>query len=297
MENIFKIKELNVCRAGQMDGRTAFTYYEPKAGEEFRNDDLPLNFILFVLRGRVDISCNEFESRPFRSGEMIFLLRSSAVHVKTVKNTKLYVMYFDTFLSSCDQQLFKAYLPDTEKTVYDFSPVSIPLPIHVFLEQLLYFQKQKIDCMHFSNLKHCEFFILLRQFCPRADIVAFLFPLIGNSMNFRNKVLEKYSKLENGRVTELAGLVGMGRKNFDKRFREEFGTSPAKWMQQELAKRLRLYLGEPDVTISDAMDKFRFNSPSHFNRFCRQYFDKSPGAMIKDARELMVKKTKKDKNK
>jgi AraC-like DNA-binding protein len=295
MEKIFKIRELGVCRTGRIDVRTAFTYYELKAGEEIRNDDLPLNYILFILKGGLDISCNEFENRLFQSAEMIFLLRSSAVHVKTIKKTKLYVMYFDTFLSSCDQQLFKAYLPDAEKTVYDFKPVPIPLPVHVFLEQLLYFQKQKVDCMDFNNLKHREFFILLRQFCPRADIVAFLSPLISNSMDFRSKVLEKYPKLESGRVTEFASLVGMGRKNFDKHFREEFGTSPARWIQQEAAKRLRLYLTEPGVTISDAMDKFHFNSPSHFNRFCQQYFKESPGAMIKSAQTLMIKKTKKAK--
>jgi AraC-like DNA-binding protein len=295
MEKIFKIRGLGVCRSGQMDAGTAFTYYELKAGEEIRNGDLPLNFILFVLKGGIDISCNEFEHRLVLSGEMIFLLRSSAVHLKTVKKTKLYVMYFDTLLSSCDRQLFKAYLPDTEKAVYNFSPVPVPLPVQAFLEQLLYFQKQKVDCVHFNNLKHHEFFILLRRFCPRADIIAFLSPLISNSMNFRNKVLQKYSGLESGRVTELAGLVGMGRKNFDKRFREEFGTSPAKWIQQETAKRLRLYLAVPDVTISDAMDKFHFNSPSHFNRFCRRYFDKSPGAMIKDVRDLKAKKSKKAK--
>jgi AraC-like DNA-binding protein len=202
-------------------------------------------------------------------------------------------MYFDTLLSSCDRQLFKAYLPDTEKTVYDFRPVPVPPPVYAFLEQMLDFQKQKVDCIHFNNLKHCELFILLRRFCPRADIVAFLFPLISHSMNFRNKVLEKFSGLEGGRVTEFADLVGMGRKNFDKRFREEFGTSPAKWIQQETAKRLRLYLAEPEITISDAMDKFHFNSPSHFNRFCRRYFNKSPGVMIKDAQDLKAKKAKK----
>lgn len=297
MESIFKIRELGVCRTGRMDVRTAFTYFELKAGDEIRNNDLPLNYIFFVLKGSLDICCNEFASHPFQSGEMVFLLRSSAVHVRVIKKTKLYVMYFDTFLSSCDQQLFKAYLPDAEKTVYDFRPVSIPSPVHAFLEQMLFLQKQKVDCMHFNSLKHREFFILLRQFCPREDIVAFLSPLISHSMNFRYKVLEKYSKLESGRVTDLAALVGMGRKNFDKRFREEFGTSPAKWIQQETAKRLRLYFAEPGITISDAMDKFHFNSPSHFNRFCRQYFNESPGMMIKEAQTLLVKKNKRSKKK
>jgi hypothetical protein len=146
---------------------------------------------------------------------MIFLLRSSSVRMKALKKTKLVVLYFDTFLSSCDRQSFKAYLPDAEKAVYDFRPVAIPPPVRGFLEQIMYFQKLKIDCAHFNELKHCEFFILLRALCPRQDVVDLLSPLIGNSMTFRNKVLEKYPELDDGRVTELAGLVGMGRKTFD----------------------------------------------------------------------------------
>ena len=291
MSDIFKIRELGVCRKAQFDDKTAFTYYEVKAGEDIWNRSLALNYVIFVFQGVLEISYNEFENHRFQSGEMIFLLRSSSVHVKVIKNTKLYIMYFETFLSSCDHQMFKAYLPDVEKIVYDFRPIRIPESISVFLKQTLSLQKQKVDCMHFNSIKHREFFILLRRFCSRDDIVMFLSPLISRSLNFRSKVLEKYSLLNSGRVTELAGLVGLGRKNFDKRFLNEFGMSPAKWMQQEKAKRLRVFLTEPDVTISDAMDKFHFNSPSHFNRFCHQYFETSPGAIIREIK--MLKKTKK----
>ena len=296
MENIFKIRESGVCKKADVDAGTAFTYYEIEAGKDIWNHGLPVNYIFFVLGGAIEISCNEFENRRFQSNEMVFLLRSSSVYVKALKNTKLYVMYFDIFLSSCDRQLFKAYLPDVEKVSYDFAPVPIPQSVLIFLKQTIYFQEQKVDCMHFNNIKHREFFILLRSFCSREEIVMFLSPLISHSSGFRNKVLEKYTQLETGRVTDLANLSGFGRKNFDKRFQEEFGTSPARWLMQEKAKRLRLFLMEPGVTISDAMDKFHFNSPGYFNRFCHQHFKAPPGMIIKEARKLnkKVKKVKAD---
>jgi AraC-like DNA-binding protein len=290
MVDIFKKRELGVCKREIVDTNTAFTYYDLRPHEEIRNHNLPFNYVLFVLRGVVEVSCNEFQQCTFGSDQMIFLLRSSSVHVRVCRKTKLYVMYFDRFLSSCDQQLFRAYLPDAEKIHYTFRPIAIPLEITVFLKQLHVYQKEKVDCMHYNSLKHCEFFILLRHFCPREDLVEFLLPLISHSLDFRFRVLEKYMQLDGGGVAELAGLTGMGRKNFDKRFRKEFGTSPAKWMQEEKAKRLRMFLAMPNVTISDAMDRFYFNSPSHFNRFCRQYFNQSPGAMIREAGHVKVKK-------
>ena len=289
MSDIFKIRTLGVCKKVQLDEKTAFACHELKQGIEFRNRDLPLNFILFVLGGTIEVSCNQYENCRIQQDQMIMMMRSSSVHIRVVKKVMLYVMYFDTILSTCDQQLFNAYLPDTEKITYDFKPVGIPQAIVQFLKQIRYVQEQKVDCIHFNGIKHREFFILLRNFCPREDLVMFITPLIGRSLTFRNKVLEKYAQLKNGRVTELAGLVGMGRKNFDKQFRKEFGTSPAKWMLQEKAKRLFIFLREPDVTITDAMDRFYFNSSAHFNRFCLKYYKKTPGTIIKEAR---IKKKK-----
>ena len=297
MIDIFKLRELGVYREEQVDSKTAFTYYEVKKGDEIRNHSLPLNFIVFVLDGSLEISCNEFENRRFQSGEMFFMLRSSSVHVKVLRKSNLYIFYFDSFLSSSDRQLFKAYLPDVEKTVYDFRPVLIPESVESFLKQIHYFQKLKVDNMHFNSLKHSEFFLLLRHFCPREELIMFLSPLIVRSLSFRTKVLEKYPQLKSGRVTELADLIGMGRKNFDKCFREEFGISPAKWMQKEKSKHLRLFLTEPGVTISEAMDKFHFNSPSHFNRFCHKYFKTTPGMVIKEAEYVSKRKKKKSSDK
>ena len=293
MYDIFKIRELGVYKDEQVDAKTAFTYFEVNAGEEIRNNSLPLNYIFFVFEGVLEITCNGFENHRFQSGEMIFLLRSSSVRVKSLKKTKLYIMYFDVFLYSSEHHLLKAYLPDVDKIEYDFRPISIPKQVLVFLKQTHSFQKQNVDNMHFNSLKQSEFFLLLRHFCPREDLVMFLSPLIGRSLSFRTKVLEKYPHLKQGRVTELADLVGMGRKNFYKQFNKEFGISPSKWMLQEKAKHLRLFLTEPGVTISDAMDKFHFNSPGHFNRFCHQYFKMSPGTIIKKTEDTKVKKAEK----
>lgn len=285
MNDIFKISELGVCKKIHKDDKTAFTYRELNPGDECRNRELPFHYILFVIDGHLEVSCNQYETRQVQNDQMILLVRTSSVHVKAIRKTTLMLLYFDMFLSSCDQQLFKAYLPDTEKIQYVFEPIAIPEPIRQFLKQTRYLQEQKVNCKHFYSLKHCEFFILLRHFCPRADLVMFLTPIIGRALHFRNRVLEKYTQIKDGGVTELADSVGMGRKNFEKQFQKEFGTSPAKWMLQEKANRLYRFLNEPEVTIADAMDEFYFNSSSHFNRFCVQFFKKTPGTIIKEARQ------------
>ena len=294
MIDIFTIRDLSVCKSTQLNENTAFKYHELKPDEVFQCLDLPLNFIIFVLGGTLEVDCNLHESCTLEANQMILLLRTSAVKVKALRKTSVYLMYFDNIVASCDRQILNAYLPDVEKVQYQFKPTSIPEPVVLFLRQLNYLQALKVDCAHFNSLKHCEFFILLRQFCPREDMVMFLAPLIGRSHNFRNKVLEKYSQLKDGHVAELAGLVGMGRKNFEKHFRREFGTSPAKWMIQEKVKHLYVFLNDPDITLADAMDRYNFNSATHFNRFCLKYYKNTPGKIIREARLQKRRKTNPD---
>jgi AraC-like DNA-binding protein len=281
-DNIFDIRKPEMCRPTNTDVHTAFSYHEINIGEEYGEQSLPYNYILFVLSGEISVYCNEFAGHKFKSDEMALLLRSSTVKLKVIRKARIVVFYFDMFISACERYTFKTFLPDVEKTTYNFSPVHIPEPIRAFLEQLIYFQGLRVDCMHFNELKHRELFILIRMFCSRYEIIALLAPIIEISQSFKSKVLDKYGELETGRVSELASLVGMGRKNFDKRFREAFATTPARWIQQETAKKVRLFLMEPGITIADAIEKFHFSSPSHFNRFSRKNFGKSPGEIIKE---------------
>jgi AraC-like DNA-binding protein len=285
MGNIFYLRKLKPCGPTEQYRHTAFSHYELDVGEEYGEQCLPFNFIFFVLEGEISVCCNEF-SRRFKSDEMVFLLRSSIVKVKAIRKTRIVVFYFDILISACERHVFKTFLPDVEKMTYNFTPVPIPAPVKVFLEQLIYFRELHVDCIHFNELKHCEFFILIRRFCSRDEFIALLAPLISISQNFKAKVLDKYGELETGRVSELSSLVGMGRKNFDKRFREEFATSPARWIRQETAKKVKLFLMEPGITIADAIEKFHFSSPSHFNRFARNNLGKSPGEIIKEAKEI-----------
>lgn len=286
MNKIFDIRTLPLCLPLETDIHTAFFSYELSEGEEYGTDNLPLNFILFVLDGEISVCCNEFSGHRFRSGEMTLMQRSSAVRMRILRDTRLVMFYFDTFISVCEHHLFRALQPEIAKATYRFSPVPMPEPIKAFLEQLLYFQSLNLVCAHFNALKHRELFILLRHFCSRDELVALMAPLTYESQSFRTKVLDKYPQLTTGRVSELASLVGMGRKNFDKRFNEEFGTSPARWIQQEIAKKVKIFLSTSDVTIADAIEKFHFSSPAHFNRFCRRYFGKTPGELMREAKEL-----------
>ncbi|MDR1500555.1 MAG: helix-turn-helix transcriptional regulator [Tannerellaceae bacterium] len=109
------------------------------------------------------------------------------------------------------------------------------------------------------------------------------YPIIGKSFDFRTLIMDNYLKIHH--VDELAHLSGMGRTNFDSKFKEEFGTSPHQWIMKQKAKHVRNGLAEPDATFSDIMRKYNFNSATHFTRFCKQQFGCTPTDMVRQLRE------------
>ncbi|MDR1724545.1 MAG: helix-turn-helix domain-containing protein [Tannerella sp.] len=285
MDDIFAIKNKGVCTKLQIEGTTSFEFYGLNEGQICSNERLPLNFIIFVLEGTIEYVSEVFPVKEISAGMMVFVPKDSKAGLKAMEESKLGVMYFGVLLSPCDRQRILDKLPELEEREDELPVIEIPQFILLFLDNLRELKSLEVDCEHFNELKHEEFFILLRRFCSHDDYLKLLWPLIRRSNDFRNKVIEKYyqfADVEGGGVPEFASLVGMGRKNFDRHFRDEFGISPARWLHAEKAKRLRNFLNTPGVTIIDAMDKFHFNSPSHFNHFCRKYFGSTPGAMIRE---------------
>ena len=126
-----------------------------------------------------------------------------------------------------------------------------------------------------------ELLLIISKFYTRREVALLLYPMIGLSLDFRSFVLQNYLKASN--VDDLVQMSGMGRSNFDAKFNREFGMPPRQWMLKQIAKQVRHRASEPVVTIKQMINQFGFNSATHFNRFCRQQFDLTPGELIRQA--------------
>ena len=85
-----------------------------------------------------------------------------------------------------------------------------------------------IYCQHLHDLKIEEFFRLMAIFYPEESYTSFLAPLRTSNRMFRHQVLSNFHPLIN--VIELAEKCNMSVRNFSRRFTEEFGISPGKWI-------------------------------------------------------------------
>jgi AraC-like DNA-binding protein len=193
------------------------------------------------------------------------------------------VFAFFALKTSCEKQSFQSYWRLYPSITYTFQPLPFRTPMIEFFELLILYLQKEINCSCMHDIKHQELFLILSTQYPKEDMARLFYPIIGKSFDFRSLILDNYLKIHH--IDELAHLSGMGRTNFDNKFKEEFGISPHQWILKQKAKHVRNSLAEPDATFSDVMRKYNFNSATHFTRFCRQQFGCTPTELVRKLRQ------------
>jgi AraC-like DNA-binding protein len=256
-----------------------FKHYDISAGKVYEEQNNEYNYLIFLLEGELTVSYNEFINMKVPPRNFFLIPKSSELVIKCLSWCNGLIFMFNTLEGMYDKPVFQAYW----KIASQHEQAVTPLPIHYvlsdYLDLLLRYMRNGISCPKMDKIKTQEFFLLLQNLYTKEEIASLFHPILGKSLSFKEKVLHNYQDITN--VNELAGILGMSRSNLDIKFKEEFGMPPLQWMLKEKAKRVRFSMTESDITLSDIMQKYNFNSPTHLNRFCKQQFGCSPTELMK----------------
>jgi AraC family transcriptional regulator of arabinose operon len=77
-------------------------------------------------------------------------------------------------------------------------------------------------------------------------------------------------------VSELARMVNLSRSRFAHLFRQQTGSSPARYLRDFRLDRARLLLETTFLSVKEVMAAVGFNDPSHFSRDFHGAFGASP---------------------
>jgi AraC-like DNA-binding protein len=269
-------QHLNNCTN---DTQAGFRYVETESDTSLSFHYNDLHLMLFLLEGKVIVNCNEFKNQTINPNEFVFFPKMSNASIQSCSYCRIMVFSFFALKTSCEKQAFQSYWRLFPNLTYKFSALPFRTPLTEFFDLLLLYHQKNVNCSHLCEIKHQELFLILHTQYPKEELANLFYPIIGKSFDFRSLILDNYLKIN--RIDELAHLSGMGRTNFDNKFKEEFGTSPHQWILKQKAKHVRNSLAEPDSTFSDVMRKYNFNSATHFTRFCKQQFGCTPTELVK----------------
>lgn len=262
---------------------TGFRYEEIPAGTYFQKDSISQNYILLFLQGSCSIGSGFYPQRVFKADEMILIPKSSVFEGYVLETIRVLVFHFHVPLNSCDKVTFEAYSDYCKRIEYDFSPLPIFSPVNTFIEQMIFYLNNGMKCGHLFEIKHKEFFLLLRAFYNKEQVSNLLYPILGKALSFKDFVLSNYVKA--GCIEKLISISHLSKSSFYEKFKSDFGVTAKQWMLKQQVNIVRAKACEPQVTIKDLMEIIGYNSPTHFNRFCRTYLGCTPGELLKNSRE------------
>lgn len=279
MEKLLYLEEHVSCKEYSPNILVGFKFRRLMEKNDLNEQNKDYHHLIFFLKGEALISSNEYRNRSIKSNEFILIPKSTDFSCRIISASDIVIFTFNSFPGVCNKLELQSLTHYRDKIQYDFEPTVIRPYLKRFLNTLIEYLQCGMNCKHMHEVKQLELFLLLRGFYRKEELANLFYPIIGQSIDFRSLVMENYLKVDH--VDELARIARMGRTNFNNKFREEFGTSPHQWILKQKAKHVRFKLSEPGSTLSDVMRMYKFNSATHFTRFCKQQFGCTPTDLLR----------------
>ena len=267
------------CRNYFSERYTKFLLSDMKPSDTITIEYKEYNHVIAILKGSLLIEYDDFKDTKFSEGEMVFMPAYSTSHIEALEDSRVVMGTFDMPNEACMSRSMEMLWKIRSKMEYKFRSIPIKPPMQQHLDLLVMYIESGVQCAHLHEVKEKELYLVLRWFYTNEEFVRFFYPIVGRALDFRTMIMKNYNKVKN--MEELAGELNMSRSNFDNKFKEIFGMPPKRWVLKRKARSIKYFMSKPDVTISDVLRKYDFESFTHFNRFCKQQFGMTPSEMIK----------------
>lgn len=236
------------------------------------------NNLVVVLKGIVRAGYGEHETE-LPEGSMIFIPAHSEPVIEALSSSTIIIGTFEFPQDIHTRLMMQSILELKSMTPFRLAPVPVKPVLKKYLSLLVDYLQDGMQCSLLHELKEKEIFLIFMWYYSDEELVSLLHPAIVRSPDFRSLVMRHYDG--SGNVADLVNAVGMSRTKFDRKFREEFGESPKRWMQDRMAANVKYFMTKPDATVKDVMIRYDFQSFTQFNRFCRKHFGASPSELMR----------------
>lgn len=253
--------------------------YSSLKGETYEYDPVD-HVIMFVLKGKIRVTLGLYDVCIVEAGNFMFHPGNNKSIMESLEDYTVLIMRFHINMAFCSHFPLEALC---EKPEMDAQHEIEILPLNDILESYVYnvnlmFEKGSF-CSYYHDLKLKELLYILRTCFSEQQLVRFFYSILNNDLEFAGKIYKNLNKIRT--VKELVDLFNYSYSGFEKRFKKIFGVSAYKWLQAERAKMIYHEINCSTKTILMIGYEFGFNSPSHFNDYCKRMFKQTPGQLRK----------------
>lgn len=268
------------------DRVTGFSLRSFKAGRIYEDAQTYHNYILYIIRGAVEISCSLYMKKIVKEGYMAFLPRGTAYRIVSLEsNSGILFFAFDTAYVRLNDSLYDFFVRHASKAPYSYT--ALPIDEHmakvvdVIVMQMTGAKRIMITeiCLAWNTI----IFTTFATFYKRKDLLNFLRPIMSAKVNFRSFVENNFLDAK-GNVAKLVALSGMPATTFSYNFKKEFGTAPKTWFHEQLRKRI-LSLAKKEKARPTDIGKSLHMDVRRLSQITKQLFGCTPTDLIKKSTE------------
>ncbi|WP_290541037.1 AraC family transcriptional regulator [Alistipes sp.] len=284
---LLNLSEHASCCNYAQKAKEGFIYCQLREGEA--EDEMPgTDCILFVQNGCLELSRND-EVVRVPEGKMLCLNRSCIFKLRVFRETNVVIALFEHPVQSCEKNPFSQLgkmeaISKKEMPVLDIRP-----HLTSFLDLLIAYLNDGVNCAIFHKLKLKELFFSIRFYYSTMEQAEFFHPVLGNHGAFKKNVLRHFRKART--VKELARLCGYSITHFNRKFVAEFNESPNDWLQKQLTLLIKHKLADEDNRIGDIAEELNFSSQPQFSRYCKNNLGYTPTEwrkLVKERRGIEI---------
>lgn len=260
---------------------TGFREIELGKEKSFIYDGMEFFLILFVVSGKMELAAPNGQYIDVPANSMMMFTKGDILWITARQRSSIVLFEFSRMPDFCERirlQYFQQYCS------YDYGYLPTPMErnVQTFVEECLFFMHRNMLCNKLAAIKQAEFFYLISVLYTSTQLAAFLHPIIGKVMDFKETVIQHYSPLLT--ATELAKCTHYGRKAFYIKFRQEFGMPVKEWIVKQRIKQIRVIAMEHQITPKEIMYRCGFSSQGNFSNFCKKYIGMTPAQLIESTK-------------
>lgn len=269
------------CRVCTETTKSGFKYVETTKGEKYLAKAANTYTVVFFMKGKVLVTCNEFKDIPFHEGQIALWPLHTKCEWTSLTNVSCIVLLGDNDLSVCDRKMVK----DNADMWLDVVPGFRPLPIRPRLMEFLHgvknYLEDGITCPHMHKVKQRELSTIFRAYYSQDELLTFFLPTIRDNHEFEWFIMNNYLKMKG--VKEFVDLSGMNLRTFNRKFKAHFKESPYQWLIKQRAKHIYYELTNTTKSFTSIAKEFHFSDASHFNRYCKSMYGNTPSGVREEA--------------
>ena len=248
-------------------------------GEVYRIS-LSTNEIVFILEGKIYFSGDSSDG-AFDKGHLVFLPAGDHFCYKADASSTVLIIRLLDIMSFCPnfsiKQLFHR-MKEEEKPEF-FSPLEINDRLWHFAHGLVDSWQDGLKCKHYLRSEITKLLTMLPFYYSKEDLSRFFYPILSPDTTFSEFVRMNHLKYRT--VNEFASAMKMTVQQFARRFHSIYRQAPYEWMQQQKARMIYSEISQGNKPLKEVAADFGFTDQSNFNRFCKTYYETTPGKIRK----------------